>query len=134
MIPTCGEAVAVTGKYGTGRDPGDGRYADVSDKPWLARRINPAAVERIDEYLALCASRDLLPSQVALAWVTAQPGVTSSIIGPRTFEQWEDNLGALSLKLDEKLAVELDRIFPPGGAHSFFYEADFGPHDFPPLM
>lgn len=39
------------------------------------------------------------PAQVALAWVLAQPGVTSPIIGARTLAQLEDNLGALDLEL-----------------------------------
>jgi aryl-alcohol dehydrogenase-like predicted oxidoreductase len=39
------------------------------------------------------------PAQVALAWVLAQPGVTSPIIGARTAAQLDDNLGALRLDL-----------------------------------
>ena len=31
-------------------------------------------------------------AEVALAWVTNRPGVTSTILGARTLEQLEDNL------------------------------------------
>jgi aryl-alcohol dehydrogenase-like predicted oxidoreductase len=37
------------------------------------------------------------PSQVALAWTLLHPAVTSPIIGARTIEQFEDNLGALEV-------------------------------------
>ena len=38
-------------------------------------------------------------AQVALAWVAAQPAVTSVILGARTTEQLKDNLGAANLAL-----------------------------------
>jgi aryl-alcohol dehydrogenase-like predicted oxidoreductase len=43
-------------------------------------------------------------SQIALAWLLSDPLITSPIIGPRTLEQLEDNLGAIGLRLtgDEK--------------------------------
>ncbi len=46
---------------------------------------------------------------VAIAWTIAQPGVTSSIIGPRTVEQLEDNLAATAVTLDADTLKELDR-------------------------
>ncbi len=44
----------------------------------------------------------------------SNPIVTSAIIGPRTLEQLEDNLGALGWALtpDEEAAV--NRLVPPG--------------------
>ncbi|MFJ6081132.1 aldo/keto reductase [Streptomyces sp. NPDC092369] len=55
------------------------------------------------------------PAQVGLAWALRQPGVTAPIIGARTVEQLEGNLGALeveftaaqSARLDEASAIEL---------------------------
>jgi len=43
-------------------------------------------------------------SQIALAWLLSDPLITSPIIGPRTLEQLDDNLGAIGLRLtaDEK--------------------------------
>ena len=38
-------------------------------------------------------------SQVALAWLIANPAITSPIIGPRTIDQLKDNLKALELRL-----------------------------------
>jgi aryl-alcohol dehydrogenase-like predicted oxidoreductase len=39
-------------------------------------------------------------SQIALAWLLSNPLVTSPIIGPRSIDQLQDNLGAVELKLD----------------------------------
>jgi aryl-alcohol dehydrogenase-like predicted oxidoreductase len=48
-------------------------------------------------------------SQVALAWMLANPLVTSPIIGPRSLEQLEDNLGAAGKRLNEDEKALLDR-------------------------
>jgi aryl-alcohol dehydrogenase-like predicted oxidoreductase len=47
-------------------------------------------------------------SQIALAWLLANPLVTSPIIGPRTIEQLEDNIGAadVNLNLEEKYLLD----------------------------
>ena len=57
-------------------------------------------------------------AQVALAWVLAQPGVTSTIVGPSRLSQLEDNLIAAELVLDEQelrdlaAATALQPIYP----------------------
>jgi aryl-alcohol dehydrogenase-like predicted oxidoreductase len=66
-------------------------------------------------------------SQFALAWVMQRDGITSPIIGPRTFEQFEDNLMAMEVKLTDEDRKRLDEICPPGGMIVPFYEANFGP-------
>lgn len=52
-------------------------------------------------------------SQVALAWVTAQPMVDSTILGVRTLEQLEDNLGAVELSLTIDDLRRLDAVSAP---------------------
>jgi aryl-alcohol dehydrogenase-like predicted oxidoreductase len=47
------------------------------------------------------------PAQVALSWVISRPGVTSAILGARTVEQLDDNLGAVGWELDAELATLL---------------------------
>ena len=54
--------------------------------------------------------RDASISQIALAWLSAQPSITSPIIGPRTLEQLLDNLGSLSLQLSQEEMDTLDTI------------------------
>ena len=72
---------------------------------------------RIQEYESLCRELGHAPADVALAWVLSRPGVTSPIVGPRTLEQFRQNLGAMALRLDEPAMKRLDEIWPgPGGA------------------
>jgi aryl-alcohol dehydrogenase-like predicted oxidoreductase len=48
------------------------------------------------------------PSQVALAWAMRDPRVTAPIIGARTLDQFEDNLGALDLTLPDAALADLE--------------------------
>ena len=69
----------------------------------------------IEAYEKLCADLGHDPADVALAWLLSRPGVTAPIIGPRTLDQLDRNLGALEVKLDEPTLNRLDELFPPIG-------------------
>jgi aryl-alcohol dehydrogenase-like predicted oxidoreductase len=51
--------------------------------------------------------------QVALAWVLAQSGITSVIVGARTLEQLDDNLAAADLVLEPDEITRLDAATAP---------------------
>jgi aryl-alcohol dehydrogenase-like predicted oxidoreductase len=51
--------------------------------------------------------------RIALSWVQNRPGVTSTIIGARTMEQLEDNIGALDVKLTPEHVAALDKASAP---------------------
>jgi aryl-alcohol dehydrogenase-like predicted oxidoreductase len=51
---------------------------------------------------------------LALAFVINHPAVTAAIIGPRTMEQLESQLGADEVKLDEAILDRIDEIVAPG--------------------
>jgi aryl-alcohol dehydrogenase-like predicted oxidoreductase len=53
------------------------------------------------------------PARVALAWTRSRPGVDSTIIGARTMEQLDENLGALELQLPPEHAAALDQSSRP---------------------
>jgi aryl-alcohol dehydrogenase-like predicted oxidoreductase len=73
--------------------------------------------DQLTEWEDLCEQLGERPSDVALAWLLAQPAVTAPIIGPRTVDQLEGSLRALEVKLDAEVLGRLDAIFPgPGGA------------------
>lgn len=57
--------------------------------------------------------RGVSMAQVALSWVTNRPGVTSTILGARTVEQLEDNLGAAELHLDAEETATLTAVSEP---------------------
>jgi Predicted oxidoreductases (related to aryl-alcohol dehydrogenases) len=72
---------------------------------------------QIAEYEQLCAELGHSPADVAVAWLLARPGVSATIIGPRTVEQLDASTGAFAVTLDEAALARLDEIFPgPGPA------------------
>lgn len=115
----------LTGKYARGAARPEGSR--------LARRQGPAreygddAFDVLDVVNEIAVEKGCTPSQVALAWCAAQPAITSPIIGPRTMEQLEDNLGALDVELGEGEFARLDAVAQPGRAIVPYYEANFGP-------
>jgi aryl-alcohol dehydrogenase-like predicted oxidoreductase len=117
----------LTGKYRRGRAaPEDSRYAD--GNPMRRRRMTEQVYDIVEAIEPLAESRGVTVSQYALAWVMHQPGVTSPIIGPRTMEQIEDNLGALEIEITDEDRKRIDDVIPPGQHVAPFYEAPFGPH------
>ncbi len=86
-----------------------------------AREDNQKTIEKLrpqlEQYEALCAELGENPADVGLAWLLHNPIVTAPIIGPRTMEQLDGNLHALSIKLSPESMAKLDAIWPgPGGA------------------
>ena len=119
----------LTGKYRRGEEPPAGsRFANAN--AMQRRRYNERIFDVIDGLRPIAEQRNVPLSQFALAWVMAQPGVTSPIIGPRTMAQLEDNLGAADIALEEEHFKAVDAVIGPGRMVTPFYEADFGPHRF----
>jgi aryl-alcohol dehydrogenase-like predicted oxidoreductase len=120
----------LTGKYRRGESaPEDSRFG-LDPKRAGRDNLAEAAYDVQDVVEAIAKEKDCTPAQLALAWCKDQPGVTSPIIGPRTLEQLEDNLGAVSVKLTDDDLKRLDEVAPPGRATVPYYEADFGPHEY----
>ncbi len=71
--------------------------------------------EQVQAYEDLVDKYELVPGEVALAWLLAQPGVTGPIVGPRTVEQLESALRAAELTLPVELLTALDAVFPGPG-------------------
>jgi aryl-alcohol dehydrogenase-like predicted oxidoreductase len=69
-----------------------------------------AAVQKVAE------GRGVSMAQVALAWLHDRPAVTSVILGARTVEQLQDNLGAAGLHLQDEETEALDAASDPGAA------------------
>jgi aryl-alcohol dehydrogenase-like predicted oxidoreductase len=67
----------------------------------------------VDELEKIAKAHESTVARVALAWVQAQPGVTSTIIGARRLAQLEDNVKALSVKLTADDLTKLDALTKP---------------------
>jgi len=106
----------LTGKYSRDSEPPEGsRMAEATDDLEEARHRR--AIERnfavVDEAEAIAAERGATVSQVAIAWLLGEPGVVAPIVGPRTFEQLEDLLGAADLRLSDEERERLAAPAPP---------------------
>lgn len=67
----------------------------------------------LDEVLAIAAECKRTPAQVALNWTMQKPGITSPLLGVRTLEQLDDNLGALEFALSKEQMARLDKVSSP---------------------
>ena len=119
----------LTGKYERGQEPPeDSRWASYSQNPVQRRRWTDAIFDATEALLPIAGEKGCTMSQFAVAWAMAQPGITSPIIGPRTFEQLEDNIGAFDVEITEADKKAVNSIVRPGSYVSPYYEAEFGPH------
>ena len=69
----------------------------------------------VDVLRPIAADNHVSVAQVALAWLLAQPHVTSVIIGPRTLAQLEDNLPGFELELGDEVVGRLNEVSRPPG-------------------
>jgi aryl-alcohol dehydrogenase-like predicted oxidoreductase len=117
----------LTGKYSRdSQPPEDSRYANIDANPMYRRRMNDAIWDVIEGLEVIAKEKGVSLSQLSLAWVMQQPGVTSPIIGPRTMEQVEDNLKAVDVTITDEDRKAIDRVIRPGTHVSPYYEADWG--------
>jgi aryl-alcohol dehydrogenase-like predicted oxidoreductase len=119
----------LTGKYRRGEDAPEGtRYHGRGGR--AEQHFSDEAYAVVDALEKIATKRGCTVAQAALAWCAQQLAITSPIIGPRTTEQLEDNLGAVDVKLTDEELKGLDEVAPPGRAIVPYYDADFGPHKF----
>jgi aryl-alcohol dehydrogenase-like predicted oxidoreductase len=126
--PLCGGLL--TGKYKRDDQSAAGRWHGGKDN--FDRKVTPAAFDVIEGVVGLARDKGCTPSQLALAWLAAQPGVTAPIIGPRTLEQALDNLGSASVAITDEDRARIDAFAPPLAATLRYYDAamaiDFKPN------
>lgn len=97
----------LSGKYENGAQPPKGRLTLFER---FQRYNNPQARKAASAYIQLAQAQGLDPAQVALAYVTTRPFVTSNIIGATTLEQLDSNLASLELKLSYELLAAIEQI------------------------
>ena len=97
----------LSGKYFGGARPANARITLFSR---FTRYTNPQTASACDRYVTLAREHGLDPAQMALAFVTSRPFVTSNIIGATNLEQLEANLGSFDLKLSDELLAGIEAI------------------------
>lgn len=103
----------LSGKYRREESPQDGRLAmmpDDTEESWNRRNIdrNWRILDVMDDIVTTYDG--LTHSQVALAWLLAQPAVDSVLIGIRTEAQLEDNLRAVEVQLSSDELARLNEV------------------------
>ena len=105
----------LTGAYRKGRDIPTSRRAErMPGRYDLANPENQGKLDAADALGELADKAGISLIHLALAFVLAHPAVTSPIIGPRTMEHLESQLGAADVVLSTELLDEIDQIVPPG--------------------
>jgi aryl-alcohol dehydrogenase-like predicted oxidoreductase len=114
----------LSGRYRKGREiagPGSiarrQRFAETFDATSTA---NAAKLDAADALGALADEAGMTLIQMAIAFVTRHPAVTSAIVGPRTREHLESYLAADGIDLSDDLLDRIDTIVPPGATVNVF--------------
>jgi len=85
----------LTGKYRMGAEPEAGSRAGRADPRMLEAEWRPESLAAAAELAAYAERSGRSPAHLAQAWVMHNRQVTSTLVGPRTFEQWQDAVAAL---------------------------------------
>jgi aryl-alcohol dehydrogenase-like predicted oxidoreductase len=90
------------------------RSAMIPQRYDLSLPANQAKLDAADALGALADEAGMSLIHMSLAFVIRHPAVTAAIIGPRTLEQLESQLGAADVQLEDSVLDRIDEIVPPG--------------------
>jgi len=105
----------LTGRYRKGREiPSSRRASIVPGRYDIGLPGNQAKLEAAEQLALLAEEAGTSLIHLAIAFVLAHPAVTTPILGPRTMEQFESQVGAVDLDLSTELLDRIDEVVPPG--------------------
>jgi aryl-alcohol dehydrogenase-like predicted oxidoreductase len=105
----------LSGRYRKGQEPPESTRAQrIPQRYDLSLPQNQRKLEIADRLAEVAEESGLTLIHMAVAFVIQHPAVTAAIIGPRTMEQLESQLGAVDVTLDDELLDRIDQIVPPG--------------------
>jgi len=105
----------LSGRYRTGEEAPESSRSN--RMPWrfdLSTPENQRKLAAADALAKLADEAGMSLVHLAIAFVMRHPAVTAPIIGPRTMDQLESQLGAVDVKLTWELLDRIDEIVPPG--------------------
>jgi aryl-alcohol dehydrogenase-like predicted oxidoreductase len=106
----------LTGKYRSPSHDGDTRFGTDITSEWARKHFTPQADAVVDAVVDLAHEKGCTPAQLSLAWLLAQPAVSSVVVGARTQAQLTEQLDAVTVDLSTEDLSRLDRISAPGRA------------------
>jgi aryl-alcohol dehydrogenase-like predicted oxidoreductase len=104
----------LSGKFRKGSDATSRRAERIPERYDLSLPGNQQKLEAAEQLALLAEQAGLSLIHLALAFVIRHPTVTAAIIGPRTLEQLEGQLGAADVQLSDDVLDAIDAIVPPG--------------------
>jgi aryl-alcohol dehydrogenase-like predicted oxidoreductase len=111
----------LTGRYRKGQDaPASHRANRLPTRYDLSKPENQRKLEAADALAVLAEEAGISLVHLALAFVLRHPAVTAPIIGPRTMDHLESQLGAVDVVLTDDVLDRIDEIVPPGVTLSRF--------------
>jgi aryl-alcohol dehydrogenase-like predicted oxidoreductase len=129
------EVLPVAQRYGMGVIPWSplaggyltGRWRKGSGEAFSSRRStmvpssfdmdlpeNQRKLDAVEELSVLADEAGITLIHLALAFVIRHPAITAAIIGPRTMEHLESQLGSVDVTLSDDVLDRIDEIVPPG--------------------
>ncbi|WP_282935917.1 aldo/keto reductase family protein [Paenibacillus sp. RC67] len=101
----------LTGKYKSAQQlPEDSRAANNSVNHVIKSYLQDHVLLCVQELEQLAQQLDMKLSQLALAWVLRQPGVSCALIGASHPQQIEENVKAVEFTLQQETLDEIERI------------------------
>ena len=104
----------LSGKYRKGVEMTSHRADRMPERYDLSLPENQRKLEVVEQLAELAEQVGLSLIDLALAFVIRHPAVTAAIVGPRTLEQLEGQLGAVDVQLSDEVLDAIDQIVPPG--------------------
>jgi len=105
----------LSGKYRKNQPiPKSERASRVPGRYDMSLPGNQKKLEAAEALAVLAEEAGISLIHLAIAFTIKHPAVTSAIIGPRTMEQLESQLGAAEVKLSDELLDRVDKVVPPG--------------------
>ena len=74
------------------------------------RYSNELAMKATEKYAEVAKKHGLSPVQMALAYVTSRPFVTSNIIGATSLEQLKENIGSKDITLSKEVEKDIEAV------------------------
>ena len=101
----------LTGKYLPGAPlPEGSRATDATGAGFIKGFLRDEVLEKVQRLKPLADEAGLSLAQLAIAWVLANPNVSSAIVGASRPEQVRDNAAAAGKKLDADLLTAIDDV------------------------
>lgn len=104
----------LSGAVRAGQEITTNRAAVVPERFDLTVPANRARLDAVEQLAKIAEQADLTMIQLALGFVTAHPGVTSAIIGPRTLDHLRSQLAAADTVLTADVLDAIDAVVAPG--------------------